>query len=416
MAKQGVFMFGLPGKCGDTGELKGNCERIRKIYMGRKAIKYLCDFPDGQVQPKENHPRTFHLHTKTWFDGRVEALGTGIYFFNEDADLDVLANCINMKKMKIDGHTYTIYGEKMDICRGECMCPLNMGYGKTENPYSKDRSPLDATYCRECKPDYRCTCCGEIAYVRSETASIEIYSSIERLLKRRKFIACDKCLKDMKIQEKWRNEGVGSSFTDKQTSYVEKKYLCDEAIQKIQDMMGGKPPKPAEHMTPFYYPIDLAYLLDSTCKDYWPYGMSSEEYVEYMEKKAFDNPISEPDGYMGPSPDDDDDWTEIEVTDEVIRDYQNKFLEIEAKYPTRDDFPREYMYKGKKMRLLWDNHGFTCDNAKCLAVYKNCEGIIPAVAFTCIPMYTSREGDLESRDVSVLTYGYERCIGCLDNC
>ena len=153
MAYQGVFMFGLPGKCGDTGELMGDCERIRKIYMGRNAIKYLCDFPDGQVQQREL-PRTFHLHTQTWWDGRVESLGTGIYFCDEDADLDALAHCITLKTMKIDGQIYKIFGEKMDICRGECMCPLNMGKGEDENPYSKDRSPLDATYCRECKPDY----------------------------------------------------------------------------------------------------------------------------------------------------------------------------------------------------------------------------------------------------------------------
>ena len=78
----------------------------------------------------------------------------------------------------------------------------------------------------------------------------------------------------------------------------------------------------------------------------------------------------------------------------------------------RDDLPKEYMYEGKKMRLVWDNHGFTCDNAKCSAIYENCED---SGSFTCIPIYTSREGDLESRDVSVLTYGYERCIVCLDN-
>ena len=38
----------------------------------------------------------------------------------------------------------------------------------------------------------------------------------------------------MKIQEKWRNEGVGASFTEKETSYVEKKYLCDEAIGRFR--------------------------------------------------------------------------------------------------------------------------------------------------------------------------------------
>ena len=413
MAYQGVFMFGLPGGYGSPIELKGDCERIRKIYKGRKAIKHLCDFPDGTPQSKENHPRSFHLHTKTWFDGKEEAEGTGIYFCNEEADLDVLAQCINLKTMRIDGHEYKIFGEKMDICRGECMCPLNMNKGEDENPYSKERSPLDGAYCRECKPDWRCTCCGEIAYVRSETSGVEEYSSTEDILKRMKYIACKKCHGDMKIQEKWRNEGLGASFTEKETSYVEKKYLCDEAIKKIQDMMGGKPPEPSPHKTPFIYPLDLAYLLDPKEKDYWPYGMSSQEYLEYREKMTFDNPMSEPNGYMGPSPEyDDDDWTEIEVTDDIIRNYQDKLQEIGEKYPMRDDLPKEYMYEGKKMRLVWDNHGFTCDNAICSAIYENCED---SGSFTCIPIYTSREGDLESRDVSVLTYGYERCIACLEN-
>ena len=170
--------------------------------------------------------------------GKKKQRGQEYISRNEEADLDVLAQCINLKTMRIDGHNYKIFGEKMDICRGECMCPLNMSKGEDENPYSKERSPLDGAYRRECKPDWRCTCCGEMAYVRSETSSVEEYSSIEETLKRLKYIACEKCHGDMEIQEKWRNEGVGASFTEKETTYVEKKYLCDEAIKKIQDHDG----------------------------------------------------------------------------------------------------------------------------------------------------------------------------------
>ena len=71
-----------------------------------------------------------------------------------------------------------------------------MSKREDENPYSKERSPLD----------------GDILQ--------RVFGMLWR---------------GLRFKKKWRNEGVGASFTEKETSYVEKKYLCDEAIKKIHD-------------------------------------------------------------------------------------------------------------------------------------------------------------------------------------
>ena len=102
-----------------------------------------------------------------------------------------------------------------------------------------------------------------------------------------------------------------------------KRSICVMKQLEDSDMMGGKPPEPSPHKTPFIYPLDLA-ILDPKERllAIW------DEFTEHLEKMIFDNPISEPNGYMGPSPEYDDDWTEIEVTEDTIRDYQEKLQEI----------------------------------------------------------------------------------------
>ncbi len=393
----GLFIYGLPSVGDDISE---ELDKIERIFKGDKIIKYLFG-----VSKLEERFESFHLHSKTWYHGKTLCEGTGSYIFKEDVDTDIFSirdNVTTSKKMKMK-RIYNISCYKSEICK-ECHYPIRNEKNEYTMPYAKDRSTTCSDYCRFCKPDWSCCCCGEVAYT-PKAGSEEVTERLSRC----KYIACESCKSDREKQENWRNNGSGSTVKETGSSYVERKHLCDEAIARIQKRMGGKPPEPREDSTPFGVwggPMDE--LLNPKSHFFWPYGMSSLEYLKLQEQKKFDNPLQESFGYMGVDAEYDDDWEDIEVTDELVEQCQTDIESALEKYPTADDIPKEISFEGKTMRLIPDIiHGFTCDSGRCQAIFQS--GRLDPVF---LPMYTSREGDLDG-EPSDLTYGFERCIACL---
>ena len=345
---------------------------------------------------------------ETSYDRKTVCKGTGSYIFKKDVNTDAFLteDTVTLKTIKLlkKSGSYELMFYKSEICKG-CHYPIHNEKNEHTMPYAKDRSTTCSDYCRFCKPDWSCCCCGEIAYTPK--------AGCEELTESRswyKYRTCESCKFNREKQEHWRNNGSGSTVKETESSHVERKHLCDEAIARIQKRMGGKPPEPREDSTPFRVwnicgSIDV--LLDPESYFYWPYGMSSLEYLKLQEKKKFDNPRQESFGYMGVDAEYGDDWEEIEVTDELVEKCETDIESALEKYPTRDDLPKEISFEGKTMRLLPDIHSFTCDSGRCQAIFQSGRSN-PAL----LPMYTSREGDVDG-EPSDLTYGFERCIACL---
>jgi hypothetical protein len=415
MPRMGIFLCGLP-KYGD--EISEEPEKVRKIFKGKKALLYLfqaTDFilkenPGTPEYPKPEHmPVSFYLHTKEWFDGKTTTTGTGAYFFKEDQepDLHLLQESATNKMMKIRGKKHYILAFEAEMCQG-CYYPIK-GENTSEEagpyfglPHCVDRSTVISEFCQMCKPDWSCTCCGGVAHIPTpENKNITEY------LIHKKFIYCSDCGSSMEKQEKWRNEGKGSYVKETVSSYVEKKHLCDDAIALIQAKMGGKPQEPSTDITPFQMYCNIDELVDPGSPHFWPFGMSSLDYLKMKAEQEFNNPRSEDEGYLGVDVEYDDDWRDVEVTDDLVQEYSDSLEDVLSQYPTRDDLPSDINFEGKTMRILPAIHGFSCDSGQCQAIFQ-CGRSNPVT----IPMYTSREGDL-SGDVSDLTYGFERCIVCL---
>ena len=393
----GLFIYGLPSIGDDISE---NLDLIRKIFKGKQMVKFLFEIE----KPKKTFS-AFHLHSKTCYDGKTLCEGTGSYIFKEDVDTDTFSieeTFTTSKRIKMTEKHYNISSYKSEICKG-CHYPIHNEKNDYTMPYAKDRSTTSSDYCRFCKPDWSCSCCGKVAYTPKAGSE-----ELTEILSRYKYHACESCNSDRGKQEHWRNNGSGSTVKETESSHVERKHLCDEAIARIQKRMGGKPTEPREDSTPFGVwggPMDE--LLNPKSHFYWPYGMSSLEYLKLHEKKKFDNPSEESFGYMGVDAEYNDDWEDIEVTDELVEQCQSEIDNALEKYPTRDDLPKEISFEGKTMQLLPNIHGFTCDSGRCQAIFQS--GRIDPVF---LPMYTSREGDLDG-EPSELTYGFERCIACL---
>jgi hypothetical protein len=424
MPRVGIFLTGLP--C-DGDPISKEPERIRKIFKSGKALRHLFEVPDfilkdqgdevyrhyGPDTPKlpdpKDMPTSFYLHTKTWFDGVTTSTGSGAYFFREDreTDLFLFQESATGKAMKIRGKGYHILAYNAEMCPG-CYYPIKDEDTSEESgpyfglPHRVDRSTVDLEYCQTCKPDWSCSCCGGIAHIPTQDNK-----DVTEILVRHKFLCCSDCRGDLSEQEKWRNEGHGSSVKDTESSFIEKKHLSDEAIALIQKNMGGKPADPPTDITPFNIVFYIDELLDTTNEYYWPYGMSGLDYLKLLEERKFNNPRSESDGYLGVDVEYDDDWRDIEVNDDLIEEYTSCLGETMEKYPTRLDLPTEVYFEGKTMRLLSSIHGYTCDSGRCQAIFQS------GISNPCtVPMYTSREGNLDG-DVSELSYGFERCIACL---
>ena len=393
----GLFIYGLPSVGDDISEKIGY---IRKIFKGKQMVKFLFEIE----KPKKIFS-AFHLHSKTWYHGRTLCEGTGSYIFKENVDTDTFSiedNITTSYTVIIREKHYNIRCYKSEICKG-CHYPIRNEKNEYTMPYAKDRSTTCSDYCRFCKPDWSCCCCGEVAYT-PKAGSEEVTERLSRF----KYLACESCMIDREKQEHWRNNGSGSTVKETESSYVERKHLCDEAIARIQKRMGGKPPEPREDSTPFGVCIIMDDLLNPESQFYWPYGMTSLEYLKLQEQRKFDNPLTESFGYMGVGAEYDEDWEDVEVTDELVEQCQSEIESALEKYPTVDDIPKEISFEGKTMRLIPDIiHGFTCDSARCQAIFQSGR-LDPAF----LPMYTSREGDLDG-EPSELTYGFERCIACL---
>jgi hypothetical protein len=322
-------------------------------------------------------------------DGDVKkTIGEAIFIFEECNDEALIAR--RSDKYRLD-KSHTLRTETIRVCK-TCYSDIN---GLTGDPYSYiGKSKIDPDSCRTCVPDQFCCCCDG-------PCTPDIYS---------KYVACQPCRGNMEEQEKWR---MSIPIYDTESSFKEKKYLCDEAIKREQELMfDGKPPVSEDYVTPFWY-LCMDSLVDPNSGNYWPYGMSGRDYVSLQNLRAFNNPMSE-------TPD--NSWMDIEVTKEIINDYWNRMSSLQDKYDFKSltnpgSLPTTLLKDGKSYRLVPDTHGFSCDDPTCQAINHNQNdmdgGGYAALVLTGLPIYTSREGDLTSESVCELGYGLEYCLACI---
>tara|TARA_B110000467_G_C18122991_1_gene368944 strand:- start:253 stop:684 length:432 start_codon:yes stop_codon:yes gene_type:complete len=141
--------------------------------------------------------------------------------------------------------------------------------------------------------------------------------------------------------------------------------------------------------------------------------MSGKDYVALQDERNFNNPMSE-------TPD--DSWMDIEITDQIIKDYWKRMTTLQSDYDFKSlhdigSLPTMVSKGDKSYRLVPDTHGFTCDDPTCQAIFHLQNeldgGAYAALIATGIPIYTSRKGDLTSDSVSDIGYGKEYCLACM---
>jgi len=323
-------------------------------------------------------------------EGKVTT-GEAIFIFEEDRDEGLIARYSN--GIRLD-KSHTLETCVIKVCK-TCHCDIN---GMTDDFNAlKTESKVDPDSCNSCVPDQFCCCCK----ISIDEEVGDIYS---------KYVSCQPCRANMRRQEKWRNS---IPILDTESSYKEPKYLCDEAIQREKDLLGGKPPVSEDWVTPFMISYDTDSLIDTKSGNYWPYGMSGKDYVKLQDERRFNNPMNESL---------DDSWRDIEVTDEIIQDYWKRMNSLYTKFDFKSlsdigSLPITLLKEGKSYRLVPDTHGFTCDDPTCQAINQNQydmdSGGYAALILTGLPIYTSREGDLTGESVSELGYGCEYCLACM---
>lgn len=382
--------------------------------MNRKTTLYRLSCPiDKMIPPsfsKTEMPVKFLLYTKKWFDKSVSTDGNGILYFKEGTSkniIDDISKNMDLRKIVFKDETYYLSTYVVHTCK-KCNQPLKEKQHEKDKrlnslPYTVDVSSLNKNYCKLCKPNFCCTCCGNFIKFRNPDNYIII---------RQSYLCCKTCRDNSQVQEKWRYT-VGNHITETKSNYKVRKHLSDKAIEREQRLMGGKPNEPRDMTTPLSYSHDLMDdLLNPNKESYWPYGMSSLEYMRYQEQIRFDNPIIET-PY-------DNTWMDIEITDELLETFEIEKQETYTKYKNENDelnIPDEFLYMNEKFRRA-DNHGLTCDNSICQAIFQYYEkdGYTNSVKTICglnPPIYTTRPGNLNgsSRDMG---YGYERCLICIN--
>lgn len=386
----GVHVSGLP----ETNKI----DRLEKFMMSDKAPHRRKSESTLLRDP------VFHVHYYQWYNGNVTT-GEGVYVFNkgsgEQKDLEKFTELMNGQR--IDKKHSPIRACVTPICFN-CHFPLDCEDTPPRTMFNLEKaSTLDSNVCEMCLPSpIHCCCCdsiltdeGILEYVRS---SRDLY-------------ACRSCWNDSDIQKKWRYSEQNKNINDTSSSYVEELYLSDEAIEREKALMGGVPPKPCPDITPFSASFRIKDLIDHESRDYWPFGMNAQQYLEYRELMRFNNPMEE-------TPD--ESWREIDVTEEVLTKY-NQDLRVACEkfnYSTEDrgKLPAEIFSADCKYRLVEKCHGFTCDSPVCQAVFQHYSetdgGAFGALVATGIPIFTTRPGDIlgNPREAG---YGQERCIACV---
>jgi hypothetical protein len=343
--------------------------------------------------------RTKPIKTELLYDdeddgGVKRTTGEAIFLFEEDKD----EGCIGWIARCSDGirldKSHTLKTCVIRVCR---TCHSDI-YGQTDDGGAlKTASKVDPDSCRTCVPDQFCCCCK--GSLDEEVG--DIYS---------KYVSCQTCRENMDKQEAWRQS---IPVHDTESSYKEPKYLCSEAIQREKELLGGKPPVSEDWVTPFMISYCTDSLVDPRSSNYWPYGMSGKDYVTLQDERRFNNPMSETL---------DDSWKDIEVTDEIIRDYWKRMTTLQSQYDFKSlkdigSLPTTLSKDDKSYRLVPDIHGFTCDDPTCRAIFHQQNdldgGGYAALVATGLPIYTSRTGDLASESVSDIGYGNEYCLACM---
>ena len=387
-----ILITGLPTSSSDP-----NAKEIKKI----KKL-----FRNEQLQErtfgKDNMPLKFHLFKKKWYNGSIECEGYGVFIFEEETPVEHLATKLDLRHAKINDKKYTMYAYPVRACL-DCYCPL-----ETDKYYPGCRKPsaVDSKKCMVCEPDLSCCCCKKV-FLKKKEIDVDYFMP--------QYNACDECFYDREKQEEWRNT-VGREVTSTTSSYEEEIHLSDEAIKKEKERMGGVPQNPHPDETPFSYSLRIEHLLDPTSRDYWPYGMTSLQYLEHRKLMKFNNPLMETAH--------DDHWQGIEVTDEVLKEYFSCLGKAMEKChfegsEEMEHIPKEITYCGDKFRLVDKFHGFTCDISICQAVFQKLKFRDDDQAFNFtqfgignIPMFTTRKGDLNGNGRE-MGYGMEKCIACV---
>jgi len=365
---------------------------VRGLPKTKKYDKLLCHLAKTGFSSTKIWGQTEPIKTELLYDeegGVKKTTGMAIFLFEEHFDEELIAGCAD--GIRLD-KSHTLRTSVIRVCK-TCHSSID-GRGSVGDP--KTVSRVDPDSCSTCVPD-QCCCC-----VKPLDKSIcNIYS---------KYVSCQSCRKNISEQEKWRNS---IPVRDTESSFKETRYLCDEAIQREKDLLGGKVPVSEDWVTPFMISYNTDSLVDPTSGNYWPYGMSGKDYVKFQDERRFNNPMSE-------TPD--DSWMDIEVTSEVIGDYWERMGSLYTKFNFKSlldigSLPITLSKDDKSYRLIPDTHGFTCDDPTCQAIFQQQNdldgGGYGALIATGIPIYTSRIGDLNGDSVSDLGYGKEYCLACI---
>ena len=324
-------------------------------------------------------------------DGVKKTTGEAIFLFEEDKDERWIARCSD--GLRLD-KSHTLQTSVIRVCK---TCHSDINGHMDDGGALKTASKVDPDSCRSCAPDQFCCCC-----VKPLSEEIgDIYS---------KYVSCQSCRKNIEKQEVWRQS---IPVHDTESSYKEHKHLCSEAIQREKDLFGDKVPVSEDWVCPFMISYHIDSLVDPTSGKYWPYGMSGKDYVAVQDERRFNNPMSE-------TPD--DSWMDIEITDQIIKDYWKRMTTLQSDYDFKSlhdigSLPTMVSKGDKSYRLVPDTHGFTCDDPTCQAIFHLQNeldgGAYAALIATGIPIYTSRKGDLTSDSVSDIGYGKEYCLACM---
>ncbi len=395
--KMGILVNGLP--------LTPKVDKLEKFMEGNKA--------PHQRLPKEHQPEDFHLHYYQRFDGN-ETTGEGVYVWSKDSNLEALSDEIH--HLPVDKR-HRLSSCIVPICF-DCHFPINSkeipirdylhGWRSPDGvPASRCRnyeeaSTLDDNVCEMCLPSpILCCCCDEVLTKEDDP---------HNMAKVMGHFACRSCWKNSDIQHSWRyNEK--NKHIDVPSSYVERFYLSDEAIEREKRLLGGVPRKPNKDMTPFLEAISIRNLIDPTHSDYWPFGLDSQQYLEHKALMRFNNPFQE-------TPD--ESWRKVEVTEEVLSNYNRDMSAAYEKYDytaeDRGSLPDEIISGACKYRFVGQNHGFTCDSAICQAIFQHHEendgGAYASLIATNIPIFTTRPGNIQG-SAREAGFGQERCIACI---
>ncbi len=382
--KMGIHVRGIP--------LTPKIDRMEAFMMG-----------GGAPHRRLGCDAEFHLHYYQWSGTGNETTGEGVYTCPEGVDLKEFSDKMNGKR--IDKKHAPIQTCVAPICFN-CHFPLDCEDtpGHLSKGNLEKASTLNRHVCEMCLPSpIHCCCCDTIL---PDEDSHSGYTRSSRDIH-----ACSSCWKDRDIQEKWRYNDKNKLTNATTSSYVEEPYLSDEAIEREKELMGGVPPKPCQDITPFMESCRIHSLIDPNSRDYWPFGMNAQQYLEHRELMRFNNPIEE-------TPD--ESWREVEVTEEVLAQYsqdlQSAYEIFNYSSEDRGSLPAEIVSAECKYRLVDQCHGFTCDSPVCQAVFQHQQegdgGAFAALVATGIPIFTSRPGDIHGTPREA-GFGQERCIACV---